>query len=476
MTSYTNRSMAHLPRRKSRPQMDRVTLILLVAFVVVGILLAIVAGKFVFNLVKGWSLTNLPGAPVESSTGMAAATQAPIQQSDPSGVTSKAWDGNSRINILLLGLDHSEERDTTEPGPAKTDTMILVTIDPLSKTVGALSIRRDLWVNIPGYDYNKINMAYFYGVANNLPGGGPGLAMKTVQEFLGVPIDYYAQVDFDSFVTLIDEIGGVKLDIPERILLDPIGPEEPKWVEAGVQTLPGNLALAYARNRHTEGGDVDRGNRQMQVIMAIRDRILEFNMLPKLIVKAPTLYNQISKGIQTNLTLDQVIQLATLMTQVPRENISTYVIDYSQTTQEVVNGLDVLRPIPDQIRLLRDKLFATNSGATAPIVVGTSDSLALAKAENARIEVLNGTSSSGLADTTADYLKAQGLNVVSTGNANENYLYTTLVLHNATPYTLSYLASLMKVPNTRIYQKLDNSGQSDITIYIGSDWTGAPAQ
>lgn len=476
MSSYSNRSMAHLPKRKSRTQLDPMTRGLLIAFVVVGIVLAIVAGKFVFNLVKGWSLTDLPGAPVDTSNGEIALTQSPITQSNSSGVTTKAWDGNSRINILLLGLDHSEEREVTEPGPAKSDTMILVTVDPLSKTVGALSVRRDLWVNIPGYDYNKINMAYFLGDANNLPGGGPGLAMKTVEEFLGVPIDYYAQVDFDSFVTFIDEIKGVKLDIPERILLDPVGPEEPKWIEAGVQTLPGDLALAYARNRHTDGGDVDRGNRQMQVIMAVRDRILEFNMLPTLITKAPKLYNEISKGIQTNLTLDQVIQLGTLMTQIPRENISTYNIDYSQTTQEVVNGLDVLRPIPDQIRLLRDQLFAENSGATAPLVVGSSDSLQLAKAENARIEILNGTSTGGLADTTAEYLKAQGLNVVSTGNANEDYLYTTLILHNATPYTLSYLSTLMNVPSTRIYQKLDTSGQSDVTIYVGSDWTGAPAQ
>jgi len=143
-----------------------------------------VAGNFVFNLVKGWSLTSLPGAPVDS--GSSAGTNAQ-QVSTPGDApaASKAWDGNSRVNILLMGLDYSTEREVTEPGPPKTDTMILVTIDPLSKTVGMLSIRRDLWVQIPGYDYNKINMAYFYGVADQLPGGGPALAMKTVEQFPG---------------------------------------------------------------------------------------------------------------------------------------------------------------------------------------------------------------------------------------------------------------------------------------------------
>lgn len=472
MSSYSNRSMARPPQKKAK--YDKLTIGLLSAFALVGIALAIVAGIFVFNLVKGWNLTSLPGAPVDNgSTSGSTATTPQVNAPSDAPVTAKAWDGNSRINILLMGLDYSVEREVTEPGPPKTDTMILVTIDPLSKTVGMLSIRRDLWVQIPGFDYNKINMAYFYGVANQLPGGGPALAMKTVEQFLGVPINYYAQVDLDSFVTLIDEIKGVKLDIPERILLDPRGPREPVWVEPGVQVLDGELALAYARNRHTSGGDVDRGGRQMQVIQAIIDRVLQFNMMPTLITKAPSIYNSVSQGIQTNLSLNQVIQLGMLVLGMPRDNIKTYVIDYTQTTQEYVDGLDVLRPIPDQIRILRDKVFATNSGAAAPIVMQTNDSLTLAKSEYARVEVLNGTSVSGLADTTADYLKNQGLNITSTGNSDQNYVSTTIILYNDTPYTLAYLSSLMQVPNTRIYRKLDAASQSDITIYLGSDWANS---
>jgi cell envelope-related function transcriptional attenuator common domain len=438
---------------------------------VVGIALAIVAGTFVFNLVKGWNLTSLPGAPVDNgSTAGNTATTPQVNAPSDAPVAAKAWDGNSRINILFMGLDYSNARNTGETWVPLTDTMILVTIDPLSKTTGMLSIRRDLWVNIPGYDYGKINTAYSLGVVNQLPGGGPGLAMKTVEEFLGVPINYYAQVDLDSFVTMIDEIKGVKIDIPERILLDPRGEREPVWVEAGVQTLDGELALAYARNRHTAGGDVDRGSRQMQVIQAIIDRVLQFNMLPTLITRAPSIYNSVSQGIQTNLSLNQAIQLGMLVLGMPRDNIKTYVIDYTQTTQENVNGMDVLRPIPDQIRILRDKVFATESGAAAPIVMQTNDSLTLAKSENARVELLNGTTSSGLADTTAAYLKNQGLNIVSTGNSDQNYVATTIILHNDTPYTLAYISSLMQVPNTRIYRKLDTASQSDITVYIGSDW------
>jgi LCP family protein required for cell wall assembly len=90
--------------------------------------------------------------------------------------------------------------------------------------------------------------------------------MDTVEELLGVPIDYYAQIDFSAFVRFIDEIGGVKIDVPEKIVVDPLGDNNSKTLKPGRQTLPGDLALAYARARKTEGGDFDRAQRQQQVI------------------------------------------------------------------------------------------------------------------------------------------------------------------------------------------------------------------
>jgi len=463
--------MARPTRRKQ--SMDTTTRILLVAFAVVGILLAIVGGKFVFNLVKGWSLTSLPGAPVSASNtttdGTVTAPTTPLQSNGP---TAKTWDGKSRVNILLLGLDYSDKRQVTEPGPNRSDTMILVTIDPLSRTIGALSIRRDLWVNIPGFDYNKINQAYFLGEAYKLPGGGPGLAVQTVEQFFGVPINYYAQVNFNTFVQLVDEIKGVKINVTERLLADWHNNGNNYWLEPGLYTLDGNAALAYSRIRHTDGDDVARGSRQMEVIMAIRDRIMDFNMMPTLIKRAPAIYKEVSNGVQTNMSLDQALQLALLMTQIPRENMHTYNIDYTMVTQEVTSDgtQEILRPIPDKIRILRDQVFAQGSTAAAPIVLGTGDPLTLAKAEAGRITILNGTAAGGLAESTAAYFTSQGLNIVSNGNSSDNYTYTTIVVHNAKPYTLAYLAGLMQVPNNRIYNSADPTGADDITVYLGSDW------
>ena len=138
-----------------------------------------------------------------------------------------------------MGLDY---RDWEGEGPSRTDTMMLLTLDPVSRTAGMLSIPRDLWVNVPGYDYGKINTAYYLGELYNLPGGGPGLAEQTVNELLGVDINYYAQIDFSAFENFIDQIGGIDVEVPYELTVDPIGP-------GNTVTLPAGYAAPGWTNR-----------------------------------------------------------------------------------------------------------------------------------------------------------------------------------------------------------------------------------
>ena len=105
---------------------------------------------------------------------------APLQAEN--GPTPIPWDGANRVTMLVMGLDY---RDWEGEGPSRTDTMMLLTMDPVSRTAGMLSIPRDLWVNVPGFDYGKINTAYYLGELYNLPGGGPGLAIQTVEAATG---------------------------------------------------------------------------------------------------------------------------------------------------------------------------------------------------------------------------------------------------------------------------------------------------
>ncbi|HEX9013280.1 MAG TPA: LCP family protein, partial [Anaerolineaceae bacterium] len=214
------------PNPTSSPlQRNRQGIRLIAIFIVVGAALAVLAFVFVRSFVASWSMTSLPGVQISSAQATPSANGTPDAASAlqaPSGPTPIPWDGTSRVTLLLMGLDF---RDWQANDPlSRTDSMWLLTIDPISKTAGMMSIPRDTWVNIPGFDYAKINTAFFLGQANKLPGGGAGLAVKTVEAFLGVPINYYAQIDFQAFSDFIDILDGIYIDVPEEIKVDPIGP------------------------------------------------------------------------------------------------------------------------------------------------------------------------------------------------------------------------------------------------------------
>ncbi len=441
------------------------------AFSVAALLTAYLTFIAVRDFVTSWEMTNLPGISIDTTPtpgaeqGVLANAETPLQNVE--GPTPQPWDGASRITVLVMGLDYRDWQ--AGEGPPRTDTMMLLTIDPLAQTAGMLSVPRDLWVSIPGFKYGKINTAYQLGEAYKLPGGGPALAMQTVSEFVGVPIDFYAQVDFSAFIKFIDEIGGVKLDVPEAITVDLLGDNTFKKIKPGRQVLTGEMALAYARARKTEGGDFDRAERQQQVIMAMRDRLMNIKMFSTIISKAPALYQELSSGIQTNMTLDQAIRLAWLAQQIPAENIKKGIIGTAEVNfVKTPDGLDALKPLPDQIRLMRDEIF-TNTGPVSP-VAANMPSADLMKTEAARISVLNGSATSGLAAKTGDYLKGQGMNITNVGNAESLYNNTTIIDYTGKPYTVKFLVETMGINANYIYSRYDPTQQADIAVILGVDW------
>jgi LCP family protein required for cell wall assembly len=459
--------------RRNKPP-DRLIIILAAVFSILAITTAVVSFIWVRGLVASWTFTSLQGAPIDS--GPSGAKQpvevskgtpvpvGPLQK--PSDPTPVPWDGVSRITVLAMGLDY---RDWESKEVPRTDTMILLTLDPVTKTAGMLTIPRDMWVTIPGFDHAKINTAYYLGEIYKLPGGGPGLAMQTVEQFIGVPINYYVVLDFNSFVKFIDEISGLKIDVPYDIVVDPVGPGQKITLYKGRQVLDGATILAYARNRYTDGGDFDRSERQMQVILAIRSRILDFNQLPTLITRAPVLYREIMSGVRTNLALDQIIGLARLGIQVNEKNIRRGVIGTEQITfGKSPEGLDILKPIPDKIRILRDDVFATG-GPIAPAVV-SGDPAVLMKTEKARVTLQNGTTTPRLVERTKEYLTGKGLTVLEGGNASQRVSATTIYDYRGKPYTMSFLVKEMNIRNDRILNRFDPNAQTDILIILGDDW------
>ncbi len=463
-----------ISHRRNRVTMTPLMWGLLIAFLVA----ALITAYLTFAVVREYfTFTDERPAPqnlFSPQEGQESSQNAPLPAYDTNqpmqnvaGPTSQPWDGANRVTLLLLGLDY---RDWEEgQGAARTDTMILLTVDPVSRTAGILSIPRDLWVNIPSYEYGKINTAYYLGEVYNLEGGGPGLAIKTVEEMLGITINYYAQVDFFAFERFIDIIGGIVVDVPEEMSVDPIGPGNTVTLPAGQQRLNGATSLAYARNRDTLGGDFDRAQRQQQVIMAVRNQVMDLEMLNVLIQKSPLLYNELSKGIHSNLTLDEMIRLAWLAQQISPENIHRGAIGIDQVTITVSpDGLDILQPDMDAVRLLRDEVFTTNTAISPMATAGSLEELV--QSENATISILNATYTPGLASETMQFLQSKGLNVTNTGNAEEALAETTIIDYSGKPYTYQYLIDLLQIQPTATYNSFDPNSTVDIVILLGNDW------
>jgi LCP family protein required for cell wall assembly len=441
-------------------------------FILAGLLSAYLLFVNVRNLAAAWSGTGLPSFQISRPSSNGDTESEPTPTPAVLDELPAAWDGNERVTVLVMGLDYRDwERGD---GPPRTDSMMLVTLDPLSRTAGMLSVPRDLWVEIPGYGHGRINTAYFLGERDRLPGGGPELAVKTVEKFMGVPIQYYVQIDFGAFVKMIDEIGGVELTVYEDLFIDPIGESNTVRLEPGNYRFDGELTLAYARVRYTDGGDFDRATRQQQVAMAIRDQVLELSNLPGLLASAPALYQDLAEGIRTNLAVDQMVALGMLALQVSPDDVARAVIAPPEmVTLETVlyagEEAKVLKPVPDQIRLLRDEVFTVN-GAIGPSINATSPREA-ADIEAANLAVLNGAGEEGLAGRFAEALEPLGFNVTQIANADRlDYPTTRIIDYTGNPYTVQYLVDLMDLTQSQVLFQTLPGNEVDVALVIGYDW------
>lgn len=270
--------------------------------------------------------------------------------------TSEAWENDERTNILLMGIDR-------RPGEAfisRTDSMMLVSVDGQNEKASVLSIPRDLYVNIPGHGLDRINTAFVYGSTGNNPAGGAAMAMHTVEYNLGVHIDHYVLVDFSAVTKTIDTLGGVDVYVPFEIN-DPTFPDmdygyDPLYIPSGLQHMDGHTALKYARTRHVDN-DFGRAARQQQVIMAARDKALGLG-LADLLSRAPQLYQRVEHGVRTDLSLEQIVQLARDVGKIDSENIRSDVLDLDYVSTHLTDqGSQVLVLETDKVTPLVHDMF-----------------------------------------------------------------------------------------------------------------------
>lgn len=280
---------------------------------------------------------------------------------DGTRIALQPWDGRGRLTVLVLGLD----RRPGERGLGyRTDTILLMSLDPRTNEIGMLSIPRDLYVDVPGFSgLRRVNEPMVLGELRE-PNYGPRLAMETVQYNLGIRVNHYIVVDFNGFIAIVDAIGGVEIEttytINDRTYPNMNYGYDPFYLPAGRHQLDGATALKFARTRHGDN-DIERGKRQQQVVFAILERASRVDVLPQIVTQAGTLWNALQDNFYTDLSLEQLVQLGLFVKDIPRENIRTGGITYeylmSYTTPQ---GASVL--IPNRARLgnLMREVFGAN--------------------------------------------------------------------------------------------------------------------
>lgn len=398
-------------------------------------------------------------------------TPTPVPTVDPNADLPRITDPR-QIRILLLGIDQRSE--TGESGPFRTDTMILMNIDPVRKTVGVLSLPRDLWVTIPNFDPGRINVANFLGDANSYPGGGgPALAMETVSTNFGVRVDKYLSVNFDVFTSIVDVIApdGVPVTVSE-VIDDPDYPDDRYGTiyvrfDPGEYRMDAETLLQYARTRATEGGDFDRARRQQQVLDAVRAEVLSAGGILNFVSQAPRLWEELSNNYRTNLTYDEIISLGLLMSEIEKDDIHYAVIDnlYVAFGMNPAGDQMVLYPDYGSISDLIQRVFYPQTQLTPAEIKTRAD------AENAGIYAYNGTSIVGLANDTREWLTGQGVTVTGVGNdTNFNGALTEIRDYGGThPWTARYIANLMGIPQERIKPGGDGLIASGVMVVAGND-------
>lgn len=389
----------------------------------------------------------------------------------PAPELAQVVEQRERVNVLLLGIDQRGD----EPGPWRTDTIILVSIDPTSNSAAMLSVPRDLWVTIPAFGESRINMAHLLGDQHDYPGGGVALAKKTVWYSLGVPVDYYVRVNFTGFERLIDAIGGLTINV-EKAIYDKEFPDNSYGtmtieIPAGIQQMDGATALQYARSRHGTG-DFDRMTRQQAVLLAARDKVMSLD-IP--LSRIPQLLELAGDSVKTDMSIEDLIKLAEIAKRIDRSRIRYGVIDGSLTTT-VVTPENWMVEVPDwdRVRQLVNDLFPSPVPSAAPT---PSVSAGLLASERARVVLENGTLVPGLAQRTAELLKAQGFSAVRYENADRfDHAETLLVSHADKPYTTQVLAAQLGVSPENIRSAAEPDASVDIVIILGRDYAQRESQ
>jgi len=391
---------------------------------------------------------------------------------------------DDRINVLLLGMG-----GLGHDGPYLTDTIIIASIKPSTNDVALISIPRDLGVEIDGY-VRKINSANSIGEVQKAEWGG-AYATQMISKTFNIDIPYYIRIDFQAFSDIIDEVGGVRVNV-ENSFTDYMYPADNDLYQTisfkkGEQTMDGETALKFTRSRHgnnSEGSDFARATRQQKIIQALKDKVLSFSTLTNP-VKIKNIMDALEKHMTTNMAFDEILSFIRMAKDIQGDNVKHLVLDdsiggylYSYTSTD---GSFLLGPTTgnfDNINNAIQNIFTDNSIAEVTVVSETPVQEA-PKLDFATVEIENGTWQVGLAARLKQRLLDEKFYVDDVGNLaielkpfKTSAIYSFVAKNKDVSLVLEGLQKELQIPvQTTIPDGIKPmSSSTDIIVVLGDDF------
>jgi LCP family protein required for cell wall assembly len=373
--------------------------------------------------------------------------------------------GYDLMNILLMGNDG----EISDDGFIRTDTMIVVSINRTTGTVSMLSLPRDLFVYIPGWTMQRLNLAYIHGEAVGWTDGGFGLLRQTIFYNLGINVHYYAMVSLEGFRAVVDAVGGVNISVDCAIQNLPlIGADVPRdairvnddgeyALPVGYYEMTGGEALWYARARDTNS-DFDRGARQQQILRAVWRRARDNGLLNSV----PQLWNETTPYLDTNLTLEDLLPLVPLAGSLDTSRIESFTFArlYHTTPWTPPDGSNVQLPNPEQVRELMIDFYSPP----------TESQIA---SEAATVRVYNGTTIPNLDIVAADRLNWEGIAAIPMGQADSSNHSTTSVIDftgRSKGSSLGQIVATLNIAPAGIQPQPDAAREADFEVILGASY------
>jgi LCP family protein required for cell wall assembly len=384
----------------------------------------------------------------------------PIGQGSPTKLAlTELWKSGFRyqvtrpVNILVMGVDEARDVAGAQPDDlvGRTDTMLLVQVDPTQESVNVLSIPRDTRVEIPGYGIDKINQANFEG--------GAELAAQTVRHnFNDVEIDRYVRISTGAFRELVDLVGGVEVFVPEPMHYQDQTQGLVIDLDPGWQTLNGDMAEQFARFRQDAYGDIGRVQRQQILLKALKERLINPTIIPQI----PQMVRLLQRYIDTNLSPEEMLALAGFGLQLPPDRLHMVMLPGRFSDPQEFHASYWITN-QDAINQVMQAFFQIE-----PIAL-LADTQAQRSISHLSIAIQNASGAPQVADRMADHLRQEGFhNVYRVRDWPDTLRQTQVIAQQGDLAGADTVQSILGFGST----VSDSTGdlESDITIRVGEDW------